>query len=91
MKFQNPSMHSSEVMLCIKKCNGQTDGRMHARTNVPEAICPSKFFENGGIISVGMCDLRTHIDIKNAETTSTYSSQIAYVFKASQREVNKCV
>ena len=25
------------------------DGRMHARTNVPEAICPANFFEVGGI------------------------------------------
>ena len=30
--------------------DGRTDGRMHARTNVPEAICPSNFFEVGGII-----------------------------------------
>ena len=37
MKFQNPSMQGSEVMLCIKKRNG----RMDARTNVPESICPS--------------------------------------------------
>ena len=54
MKFQNPSMHGSEVMQCTKKCNGRThgrtDGRTHARTNVPEAICPSNFFEVGGII-----------------------------------------
>ena len=49
MKFQNPSMHGSEVMLCIKKRNGQTDAQTNARTNVPEAICPSNFFEVGGI------------------------------------------
>ena len=49
MKFQNPSMYGLEVMLCIKKRNGRTDGRTHARTNVPEAICPSNFFEVGGI------------------------------------------
>ena len=47
IKFQNPSLHGSEVMLRIKKHNG----RMHVRTNVPEAICPSKFFEVGGIMS----------------------------------------
>ena len=47
MKFQNPSMHGSEVMLCIKKCNRRTDGR----TNVPKAICPSNFFEVGGIMN----------------------------------------
>ena len=32
-------------MLCIKKRDEQTDGR----TNNPEAICPSNFFEVGGI------------------------------------------
>ena len=32
MKFQNPSMHGSEVMLCIKKRNRRTDGHMDART-----------------------------------------------------------
>ena len=53
MKFQNPSMYGLEVMLCIKKRNGRTDGRTHARTNVPEAICPSNFFEVGGIKTVG--------------------------------------
>ena len=45
-KFQNPSLHGSEVMLCS---NGQTDAQTNARTNVPEAICPSNFFEVGGI------------------------------------------
>ena len=50
MKFQNPSMHGSEVMLCIKKRNGRTHGQTDTRTNVPEAICPSNFFEVGGII-----------------------------------------
>ena len=44
MKFQNPSMHGSEVMLYIKKRNG----RWHGRTYVPEAICPSNFFEDRG-------------------------------------------
>ena len=41
MQFQNPSMHGSEVMLCIKKRNGRADGRTnaptHARTNDQEA------------------------------------------------------
>ena len=27
MKFQNPIIHSSEVMLCIKKRNGRTDAQ----------------------------------------------------------------
>ena len=44
MKFLNPSMHGSEVMLCTKKRNGQMDAQTNARTN-SEAIC----FEVGGI------------------------------------------
>ena len=51
MKFQNPNMHGSEVMLCIKKRNGLVDGRMHARTHIPKAIRLSNFFEVGGIIT----------------------------------------
>ena len=41
MKVQNPSVHGSEVMLCIKKRNGRTrahtDGRTHEppRSNMP--------------------------------------------------------
>ena len=43
MKFQNPSMHGSEVMQCIKKRNRRTDGWTDARTNVLEV---------GGIMSI---------------------------------------
>ena len=32
--------------------NGRKDGRMDGRTNNPEAICPSNFFEVGGIITI---------------------------------------
>ena len=46
MKFQNSSIHGSEVMLCIKKRDERTDGR----TDNPEAICPPNFFEVGGIM-----------------------------------------
>ena len=57
MKFQNSSIHDFKVMLCIKKRDertdgrkdGRTDGRTEGRTNNPEAICPSNFFEVGGI------------------------------------------
>ena len=37
MKLQNPSMHGSEVMLCIKKSNGRTQARTHKRprSNAP--------------------------------------------------------
>ena len=45
MKFQNSRIHGFKVMLCIKK----RDERMDGRTNNPEAICPSNFFEVGGI------------------------------------------
>ena len=50
MKFQNSSIHGFKVMLCIKKRDELTDGRTDGRTNNPEAICPSNFFEVGGII-----------------------------------------
>ena len=49
MKFQNSSIHGSEVMLCIKKRDERTDGRMDGRTKNPKAICPPNFFEVGGI------------------------------------------
>ena len=62
MKFQNSSIHGFKVMLCIKKrdkrtdrqtdgrTEGRTEGQTDGRTNNPEAICPSNFFEVGGII-----------------------------------------
>ena len=46
MKFQNSSIYGFKVMLCIKKRDEWTEGR----TNNPETICPSNFFEVGGII-----------------------------------------
>ena len=49
MKFQNSSIHGFKVMLCIKKRDERTDGRTDGWTNNPEAICPSNFFEVGGI------------------------------------------
>ena len=56
MKFQNSSIHGFKVMLCIKKrderTDGRTEGRTDGRTNNPEAICPSNFFEVGGIKSL---------------------------------------
>ena len=73
MKFQNSSIHGFKVMLCIKKrdertdgrTEGQTDGRTDGRTNNPEAICPSNFFEVGGIKKskfevLRICDLLHH-------------------------------
>ena len=51
IKFQNPSMHGSEVMLCINKRNGPMHTWTDGRTNAPEAICPSNFFEVGGIMT----------------------------------------
>ena len=49
MKFQNSSIHGFKVMLCIKKRDERTDGRTDGWTNNPEEICPSNFFEVGGI------------------------------------------
>ena len=73
MKFQNSSIHGFKVMLCIKKhdertdgrmdgwtegrTDGRTDGWMDGRTNNPEAICPSNFFEVGGIKISIKCQL----------------------------------
>ena len=43
-------------MLCIKKrdkwTDGRKDGQMDGQMNAPEAICPSNFFEVGGIKKV---------------------------------------
>ena len=55
-------IHGSKVMLCIKK----RDKRMDGRTNNPEAICTSNFFEVGGIIKDWLAELvvvkpKTHI------------------------------
>ena len=46
--------------------NGQTDGRTDGRTNNPEAICPSNFFEVGGIKSTG--------DLKQAGGSTKFGS-----------------
>ena len=63
MKFQNSSIHGFKVMLCIKKrderTDGRTDRRTDGRTNNPEAICPSNFFEVGGIKN---SDVDGHMD-----------------------------
>ena len=48
-KFQNSSMHGSKVMVCIQKRDKRMDGRMNGLTNAPEAICPSNYFQVGGI------------------------------------------
>ena len=41
--------------------NGRTDGRTDGRTNNPEAICPSNFFEVGGIIN-GILQSKLHME-----------------------------
>ena len=48
MEFQNPSMHGSEVMLCIRKHNGGTHGWTDAQTSQKQ-YAPSNFFKVGGI------------------------------------------
>ena len=58
MEFQNPGMHGSGVMLCIKKRNGRTHRRTDWRTHKRPIICPPNFFEVGGIINsliTGVC------------------------------------
>ena len=44
MKFQNPSMHGSYDMACIKKHRTDT----HTRMENPKAICPPNFFQSLG-------------------------------------------
>ena len=51
MKFQKRSMHSLKVMLCNKKREVREDGR----TNKAKAICPTNFFEVGGIKTQAKC------------------------------------
>ena len=46
MKFQNPSMHGSEVILCIKSVtdgctDGRTDGRIHAQKSQKQYAPPT--------------------------------------------------
>ena len=67
MKFQNSSIHGFKVILCIKKRDERTDGR----TNNPEAICPSNFFEVGGITKDESTDCRDVPDIGLAKDEST--------------------
>ena len=63
-KFQNSSIHGSKVMLCIKKRDERMEGWTDGRTNNPEAICPSNFFEVGGIINC-MDIIVVHVIVKS--------------------------
>ena len=47
MKFQNNASKS----VTNGRTDGRKEGRTDGRTNNPEAICPSNFFEVGGIIT----------------------------------------
>ena len=40
MKFQNPSMHSSEVILCIKKCNEWIQARTDTQISQKQYALP---------------------------------------------------
>ena len=53
--------------------NGRTDGRTDGRTNNPEAICPSNFFEVGGIIKKSQCP--TKCTIRLVQPAKTQISQ----------------
>ena len=49
MKFQNPSMHGSEVTLCTKKRNERTDGHTDARTyKRPRSNMPLQLLRSWG-------------------------------------------
>ena len=74
MKFQNPSMHCSEVMLCTKKCNGRTHGRTDARTHArthksPRSNMPLQLLRSWGHnyllsprpIRLSMCEIWCNI------------------------------
>ena len=76
MKFQNSSIHGFKVMLCIKKRDERTEGRTDRRTNNPEVICPSNFFEVGGIIKKGA---NTRADV-NKSTASIIPRHSNYLF-----------
>ena len=68
MKFQNSSLHGFKVMLYIKKRDERTEGRTDGWTNNPEAICPSNFFEVGGINikkGTGAISIIEALNIKN--------------------------
>ena len=49
-KFQGPSSHNYQDIF-LTRIAGWTDGR----TNGPKAICPSNFFEAGGINKTNAC------------------------------------
>ena len=57
VKHYAPNCLTLTLLTCLKLCyasknmsNGRTDGRMDA----PEAICPSNFFEGGGLTKAEM-------------------------------------
>ena len=53
MKFQNLAYTVQKLCFASKSVTGgHTHGRTDGRTHVPEAICPSNFFEVGGIMTV---------------------------------------
>ena len=41
MKFENPSMHGSKDIACLKKCDERRDALMHGRTDNRNQYVPS--------------------------------------------------
>ena len=75
MKFQDSSLNSLKVRVGTKKC----DPRTHAPTHPPKAICPTNFFNVGGIDiyrNVGNSENETKLitifDISNDQKEHTY-------------------
>ena len=57
-------MHSSKIMLCIKKSEEWTKGWTNGQTNAPEAIYPSNFFKVGSIKSMQCKNSKLQMDMK---------------------------
>ena len=58
-------------MLCIKKRDEQTDEQTDGQTNNPETICPSNFFEVGGI--------KTEQEDHDGPKSLTWPNRFAYL------------
>ena len=76
MKFQNPSMHGSEVMPCIKKHNGRTHARMHK--------CPRSNTSLQLLLSWGHndeTDLQCQCDVRLQDIVTTRSNELLVLLR----------
>ena len=68
------------------RTDGRKDGRTDGRTNNPEAICPSNFFEVGGI-NMGVNDkVRTDLDLHKGSNLG----MVVYAIERSYPKVGVC-